>query len=311
MKTPKPFQIWTLGGPTKRFHSFSDSAQTNVLGESRMVVHRVLSMDGFLKEESDIFYTYSATTRVQILGLEDATMIALLRQQVDEELLIESLSALNLDLSMTSMVPETVATSQTDIRTSQLSDKLREAGNEEVMEDLLERGGGVLTEALLREGEVADSILRDYELGVTDPAMQLTLNDVLDNPFYEELAALYRELELDMLVAGQGSVYTGRNLIVSENAQALVPYFGNGAQTMVISASKELSLEKDFDLSALLPAGSSVVVMAGENLNIRPSITINMSAQNLVVAARQDITINNELSMPKMRSRFEVYGMPI
>ena len=71
------------------------------------------------------------------------------------------------------------------------------------MEDLLERGGGVLTEALLREGEVADSILRDYELGVTDPAMQLTLNDVLDNPFYEELAALYRELELDMLVAGQ------------------------------------------------------------------------------------------------------------
>ena len=51
-------------------------------------------------------------------------MIALLRQQVDEELLIESLSALNLDLSMTSMVPETVATSQTDIRTSQLSDKL-------------------------------------------------------------------------------------------------------------------------------------------------------------------------------------------
>ena len=33
--------------------------------------------------------------------------------------------------------------------------------------------------------------------------------------------------------------------------------------------------------------------MAGENLNIRPGITINMSAQNLVVAARQDIAINN------------------
>ena len=191
------------------------------------------------------------------------------------------------------MVPEAVEASPIDIRASQLSDKLREAGNEEVMEDLLERGGGVLTEALLQEGEVADSILRDYELGVTDPAMQLTLNDVLDNPFYEELAALYRELELDMLVAGQGSVYTGRNLIVSDNAQALVPYFGNGAQTMVISASQELSLENDLDLSALLPAGSSVVVMAGENLNIRPGITINMNAQNLVVAARQDITINN------------------
>lgn len=278
---------------TKRFHSLSDSAQTKILGESRMVVHRVLSMDGFLKEEADIFYTYAATTRVQILGLEDATMIALLRQQVDEELLIESLTALNLDLSMTSMVPEAVEASPIDIRASQLSDKLREAGNEEVMEDLLERGGGVLTEALLQEGEVADSILRDYELGVTDPAMQLTLNDVLDNPFYEELAALYRELELDMLVAGQGSVYTGRNLIVSDNAQALVPYFGNGAQTMVISASQELSLENDLDLSALLPAGSSVVVMAGENLNIRPGITINMNAQNLVVAARQDITINN------------------
>ena len=101
-----------------------------------MVVHRVLSMNGFLKEEADIFYTYAATTRVQILGLEDATMIALLRQQVDEELLIESLTALNLDLSMTSMVPEAVEASPIDIRASQLSDKLREAGNEEVMEDL-------------------------------------------------------------------------------------------------------------------------------------------------------------------------------
>jgi len=278
---------------TKRFHTFSDSAQANVLKESRMVVHRVLSMDGFLKDEADIFYTYAVTTREKILGLEDATMIALLKQQVDEALLIESLTALNLDLSMSSMVPGSVEPSATDTRTSQLSDKLREAGNEEVMEDLLERGGGVLTDALLREGEVADSLLRDYELGVTDPALQLTLSDVLDNPFYEELSALYRELELDMLVGGQGSVYSGKNLIVSENAEALVPYFGNGAQTMVISASNELSLEKDFDLSALIPDGSSVVVMAGENLNIRPGISINMNAQNLVVAARQDININS------------------
>ena len=160
----------------------------------------------------------------------------------------------------------------------------------------------MLTDSLLREGEVADSLLRDYELGVTDPGMQLSLSDVLDNPFYEELSSLYRELELDMLVTGQGSVYSGRNFIVSDNAKALVPYFGEGGKTMVISASEELNLEKDLDLTALLPVGSTLVVMAGESLNLRPGIEINMNAQNLVVASRQDI----DVSSVKLNSQDEV-----
>jgi hypothetical protein len=278
---------------TDRFHSLSDSAQSNLLLEDRGVVHRVLSMDGFLKEEADIFFGYGASTRIQILGLEDPTMIALLRERVDEDLLVESLMALNLNLSVSELVPDTVESGDIDQRASQLSDRLREGGNEEVMEDLLERGGGVLTDDLLREGEVADSILRDYELGVTDPASSLSLTEVLSNPFYEELSALYRELELDGLVGGLGSVYAGRNLIVSENAAALVPYFGEGVTTLVISASQDLELESNFDLTDLLPEGSTFLVMAGGNLNARPGIEVNLLSQNLVVATRQDLAIND------------------
>jgi hypothetical protein len=161
------------------------------------------------------------------------------------------------------------------------------------MEDLLERGGGVLTDDLLREGEVADSLLRDYELGVTDPASSLSLTEVLSNPFYEELSALYRELELDGLVGGLGSVYAGRNLIVSENAAALVPYFGEGVTTLVISASQDLELESNLDLTDLLPEGSTLLVKAGGNLNARPGIEVNLLSQNLVVATRQDLAIND------------------
>ena len=62
---------------------------------------------------------------------------------------------------------------------------------------------------------------------------------------------------------------------------------------MVISASEELNLEKDLDLTALLPVGSTLVVMAGESLNLRPGIEINMNAQNLVVASRQDIDVSS------------------
>jgi hypothetical protein len=278
---------------TDRFHSLSDSAQSNLLLEDRGVVHRVLSMDGFLKEEADIFFGYGASTRIQILGLEDPTMIALLRERVDEDLLVESLTALNLNLSVSELVPDTVESGDIDQRASQLSDRLREGGNEEVMEDLLERGGGVLTDELLREGEVADSLLRDYELGVTDPASSLSLTEVLSNPFYEELSALYRELELDGLLGGLGSVYAGRNLIVSENAAALVPYFGEGVTTLVISASQDLELESNLDLTDLLPEGSTLLVKAGGNLNARPGIEVNLLSQNLVVATRQDLAIND------------------
>ena len=98
------------------------------------------------------------------------------------------------------------------------------------MEDLLKRGGGVLTDSLLREGEVADSLLRDYELGVTDPGMQLSLSDVLDNPFYEELSSLYRELRTRYAGYRTGFRLQRRNLIVSDNAKALIPYFGEGAR---------------------------------------------------------------------------------
>ena len=70
-------------------------------------------------------------------------MIALLRERVDEDLLVESLTALNLNLSVSELVPDIVQSADIDQRASRLSDRLREAGNEEVMEDLLKGVEGV------------------------------------------------------------------------------------------------------------------------------------------------------------------------
>ena len=120
------------------------------------------------------------------------------------------------------------------------------------MEELKSQSNGALSEESIQIAETADLLLADYQLsGAASGGIALLDSaKVLTNPFYLEISSLYQELETDQLVAGGAMFASGRNLIVSANAQALAPYASNGqSRTLVLSASEKLSFEGDLTWS--------------------------------------------------------------
>ena len=77
---------------TNRFYMLSAKAQGFILQEEKDVVHRLLSMEGFFKDQADAFFMYSADTRAQILGLDDSAIVPGLNQRLEEALLAGTLT---------------------------------------------------------------------------------------------------------------------------------------------------------------------------------------------------------------------------
>ena len=142
-------------------------------------------------------------------------MLTLLDQGFEELLLEESLTKLNLEFTKPENRPSPPSSYSLDQRTRSLSERLRNSGNGEIMDDLLEFSTDGWTEEILRTGEVAESLLRDYELMDEMSINPLELAEVLQNPFYSELSHLYEQLKIDQLVYGEGLIAGGKNLIVS------------------------------------------------------------------------------------------------
>ena len=90
---------------TNRFYMLSPKAQGFILQEEKDVVHRLLSMEGFFKDQADAFFMYSADTRAQILGLDDSAIVPGLNQRLQEALLAGTLTREDLSGSTKSKVP--------------------------------------------------------------------------------------------------------------------------------------------------------------------------------------------------------------
>ena len=65
------------------------------------VVQRLTSVQNIGEEETVAFLNLSEEARELVLGLEDSVMTTLLQQNIDEELLVESLTKLNMSFPHT------------------------------------------------------------------------------------------------------------------------------------------------------------------------------------------------------------------
>lgn len=281
-----------LEDQTLRFYELSARVRAMLVREDREVVRRLLSLEDFNLQRAETFFDYRPKTRSLILGLENEVMLTLLDQQIEETLLEESLTKINLEFSRTNRVPETKPADNFDDRAKSLSERLMESGNGEVMEKLVELSGGEWTAEVLRIGEVADSLLRDYRLDENSKIEPLQIYEVLENPFYIEVAALYEELQMEGLIRGGDALLGGRNLIVSGNAQALAPYFATGGQEWVISASQSLSLEEGFEWNAEAGEGARLVAMSAGVLSVKPGTSLSSVTSDLVLATRQNLLLS-------------------
>jgi hypothetical protein len=252
-------------------------------------------MEGFGAKQAEAFVTYSPKTRTQISGLSDEAAVSLLNQGLDENLLAVTLTAENLKASDPSNVPTTVKPAISDQGTLALGEKLMNNGNSYIMDDLKSQSNGTLSAESIKVAETADLLLADYQL--SDSASGgLTLLDsakVLTNPFYREISSLYQELETDQLVAGAAGFASGRNLIVSANAQALTPYMSNGeSRTLVLSASEKLSFQGDLTWSDKPEHAARLVVMSSGEMTFAKSMTLKSATSDLVIASQKNIVMD-------------------
>jgi hypothetical protein len=279
---------------TIRFHDFSTQAQNKLIKESPEVTRSVLGMEGFGTKQAETFLGYSAETRKKIAGLSDEAAISLLNQGLDEDLLAATLTEQNLQASDPSKVPATVKPASTDQSALALGEKLMNSGNSHVMDELKSQSGGELTTDLLRVAEVADLLLTDYQFSDSAGPGALSGTEVLANPFYEEIASLYQELETEQLVAGEAKFVSGRNLIVPANTQALSPYSAgsSGQQPIVLSSSEKITFEGDLDWGDTPENGARLVVMSAGDISFAQGMSLGSATSDLVLSSRQDISMD-------------------
>ena len=148
------------------------------------------------------------------------------------------------------------------------------------MDELFELSGGDLTEEWIEKGEIALLLLEDYRLDEITPAQALAAQKALSNPFYLEISALFEELALDELVSGEGTLIGGHNLIITENAQAMQPYFGNGVEEVILSATEDITIQSNFEWEAPLETSNArLVLMSGNDLHVAEGVSFTLRYQ--------------------------------
>jgi hypothetical protein len=282
-------------GETNRFYEFNEEIQANLLKESAATGKRLLGIDSIGPAEVDKFFRYSPEARSKMLGLPDGAFANLLKQGVDENLLMGALGGESIAASQSGKLPAAPPENSLTTRAMALAERFKDTSQSYVLEELLAAGGGVLDEAALRKGEVADLLLRDYRLGSTG-ATGLTSFDsseVLGNPFYLEISSLYASLENDQLVAGSVKVLGGANLIVEANSQALSPYFAGAAgKTVVLSAAGSLTFKGDFSWASKPQDAARLVVMSTGETKFANGVTLKSATGDLVLSSRADMNLN-------------------
>ena len=139
-----------------RYDRLSELALDQIEEENPVVVKRLLGIAGFEGDKSEIFFEYDREMRDLLLEMSDEVLITLLDRELDEVLLRESLQKISQSVVKPGEVPLVTPSLESNNRAIALGDRFKEHDNGEVMDELLEMSGGVLTDEWLRVGEVAE-----------------------------------------------------------------------------------------------------------------------------------------------------------
>ena len=285
-------QLATFGlnvDQTLRFHTFSNEVQGSLLKENKAALTRLLNMNGFGQQQAVVYYGYSADLRKSILNLVDTAIVSLLTQALDENLLSSTLTDENLAASNPNNNPEASPSNDLDSKLLDLGNKLRNSGNGEILEELVSLSGGNMDETWLRTGEVANILLQDYSLSSTIAMQTLSSEEVLKNPFYQEVSSLYGILENDQLVAGPATFIGAKNLSIDNGVfDPTVSLLGT-SNTLVLSASEQINLTGSLNWDSLGYDSPRVVVMSGNKINASKGVSLKSATSDLLVAARHDV----------------------
>ncbi|MBC8350329.1 MAG: FecR domain-containing protein [Verrucomicrobia bacterium] len=277
------------------FYSFGASVQGSLVSSGAEVTKRLIDMTdkGVLEVHLQAFYAYSEEIRAKMLGLTDEGGLSnLLLKQYEESWLTGMLTDQSLLALNTENPPDsTSVTTRTDSFLA-LADKLRESGNSDVMEDLLELGGGFLTDELLLEGEVANRLLGDFTTsGSLAAAMIVDGTDALANRLYQDVSVLYRALANDLLVAGAASFIGARSMTLGGGEYSLDNLVPSGSDSLVFGAVDKLTLQGEISFSGDAGSGKRIVLMSGNELQGSNDLTLDAATNDLVLSVAGDVAL--------------------
>jgi len=283
------------------FYSFGVPLQSLLAGAGGEVAKRLIDLtaQGVAQSHLSTFFGYSGETRAKVLGLTDDSSLAnLLLKQYEESWLTGILSDNNLVALNTEETPETPSVSATADPFLALANMLRDSGNSEVLDELLELGGGQLTDELLQEGEIANRLLGSVTSAGSLNGTLVTGTDALANRFYEEVTSLYGALIQDSLLAGEASFLGGRTISLSGGDYSLSSLALSGSDSFALGATEQLQLQGSILFSGDAGSGKRVVLMSGGKLEGSSDLTLDAATNDLVLSVRKDIVLQGSSSGP-------------
>ena len=277
------------------FYSFGVPLQSSLAGAGGEVAKRLIDLtsQGVVQSHLSTFFGYSGETRAKMLGLSDDSSLAnLLSKQYEESWLTGMLSDKNLIALNTEETPQTPSVSATADPFLALANTLRDSGNSEVLDELLELGGGELTDELLQEGKIANRLLGSVtSTGSLDGTNLVTGTDALSNRFYEDVTSLYGALVQDSLLAGEASFLGGRTISLSGGDYSLSSLALSGSDSFALGATEKLQLQGSILFSGDAGSGKRVVLMSGDELEGSSDLTLDAATNDLVLSVRKDIVL--------------------
>jgi hypothetical protein len=276
-------------------YSFEVSLQSALVAAGDKTAKRLidLSSKGVVESNLSTFFGYSGETQTKMLALmDDSSLANLLSKEYEESWLTGILSDNNLLVLNTEETPQTPSVSTTADPFLALANQLRDSGNSEVLDELLELGGGQLTAELLLEGEIANRLLGSVtSTGSLDGTNLVTGADALANRFYEDVSSLYGALIQDSLLAGEASFLGGRTISLSGGDYSLSSLALSGSDAFALGATEQLQLQGSILFSGDAGSGKRVVLMSGDELQGSSDLTLDAATNDLVLSVRRDIVL--------------------
>jgi hypothetical protein len=276
-------------------YSFELSLQSALVAAGDKTAKRLIDLTskGVIESNLSTFFGYSGETRTKMIALvDDSSLANLLSKEYEESWLTGLLSDQNLLALNTEVTPQTPSVSTTADPFLALANQLRDSGNSEVLDELLELGGGQLTDELLKEGDIANRLLGGVtSTGFLDGANLVTGADALANRFYEDVTSLYGALVQDSLLAGETSFLGGRTISLSGGNYSLSSLVLSGSDAFALGATEQLQLQGNILFSGDAGSAKRVVLMSGGELEGSSDLSLDAATNDLVLSARRDMVL--------------------
>jgi len=292
-------EIAGLGLNAEQMEKFFDlpiGLQEKLKSESPQNVQRFINIDELTVENLETFYRYSSDTRRKILRLENDMMVPLLEKSYEEELLSALLTQENLDNSKSNKTPDI---SPDDERITQLGDVLRASGNGAIFDEISEMNQGKWTDEWIETAEIANYLTQDYDFSSGgdwnswEDLGGLDVGDALENPFFEEVAATYDELDHLAYALVEDHLMIGGSSISMGTGNYDLGDFLENRNDFLIGASENLNLSGTIGFESDDPQNTRVVMMSGGSLTAADGLNLQSAISDLVVSAREDVLLKN------------------